>query len=190
MVAAPVVAVTTTVAATPSTTSSHFGFRVLIEPPFLFATSEREAAAGLAPGAADNPITQAGEPHPPRQLCEPTPKRTARQLPPVDGKHSLRPSPPGGSAICRSRRRDPGARWPPPYNPIQDDLLRDPARARGRPLREDGRVLQGQPERHGDRRPARGARPAAREGRRRHVQADDSRPPPRPSGQVPGHGPA
>ena len=42
----------------------------------------------------------------------------------------------------------------------QDDLLRDPARARGRALREDGRVLQGQPERDVivDRRD--GARPA------------------------------
>ena len=49
----------------------------------------------------------------------------------------------------------------PPYNQRQDDLLRDPARARGRALRQDGRVLQGQPERDGDRRPARRARPPA-----------------------------
>ena len=40
-----------------------------------------------------------------------------------------------------------------------DDLLRDPARARGRALRQDGRVLQGQPERDRHRRPPRGARP-------------------------------
>src|SRR5438093_277474 len=110
MVAAPAVAVTTTVAATPSTTSSHFGFRVLIEPPSWFATSEREAAAGPAPEAADTPMNQAGEPHilpgSGASLLRSEPRGNSQ---PVDGKHSLRPSPPDGSAICRSRRRDPGA---------------------------------------------------------------------------------
>ena len=44
----------------------------------------------------------------------------------------------------------------------QDDLLRDPARARGRALRQDGRVLQGQPERDRHRRPPRGRGSRAR----------------------------
>src|SRR5204862_13176 len=52
-----------------------------------------------------------------------------------------------------------GIRTRPPYNPTHDDLLRDPARARRRALRQDGRLLQGQPERRGDHRPAGRARP-------------------------------
>src|SRR5207302_1530494 len=67
--------------------------------------------------------------------------------------------------------------------------MRDPAGARVRALREDGRLLQGQPERDGDRRPSRG--PGSAHGRRRRgVQgaARDARPPPRPRDRdLPGH---
>src|SRR3954454_14635901 len=46
--------------------------------------------------------------------------------------------------------------------PTADDLLRHPPSARRRAVREDGRLLQGRPERDGDHRPARGSRPARR----------------------------
>jgi hypothetical protein len=52
------------------------------------------------------------------------------------------------------------ARPRPSLQSEHDDLLRDPARARGRALRQDGRVLQGQPERDRHRRPPRGRGPA------------------------------
>ena len=58
-----------------------------------------------------------------------------------------------------------------------------PPRARGRAVRQDGRVLQGQPERDRDRRPTQGPRPAEPEGRRRRKvrgAARDPRPAPRP----------
>ena len=47
----------------------------------------------------------------------------------------------------RTSRRSSADRRVLPTIREQDDLLRDPARARGRALRQDGRVLQGQPER-------------------------------------------
>src|SRR5205823_4840414 len=70
---------------------------------------------------------------------------------------------------------------------VADDLLRDPPRARGRALRQDGRVLQGQSGRHRDRGPAGGTRPAGGSHGRR--QARDPRPPPgADSGHLPEYG--
>src|SRR3954470_19851232 len=60
-----------------------------------------------------------------------------------------------------------------------DALLRHPTSARGRALRQDGRLLQGRPERDGHHRPPRGARPPQRRGRgRAQGPARAARPPP------------
>src|SRR3954453_5892488 len=78
----------------------------------------------------------------------------------------------------------------PPYDSSHNDLLRDPPRARRRALRQDGRLLQGQPERDGHRRPPRRPRPPRRQvglaGDRRETA--DPRPPKAPRHRdVPGH---
>src|SRR5213080_4371426 len=66
------------------------------------------------------------------------------------------------------------------YAPVSD-LLRHPAGARRRALREAHRVLQGRSECEGDRRPARGRRPPARAGEHRSGRAPPgARPPPPP----------
>src|SRR5262249_30032967 len=71
---------------------------------------------------------------------------------------------------------------------VRDDLLRHPPRARRRALRQDGRLLQGQPERDRHRRPPRGEGPpqAIRAAARGQRAADGTRPPPRPSWDFPG----
>src|SRR5205085_3761886 len=72
----------TTVAATPSTTSSHLGLRVRIETPFRFATSERKAAAGPAPEIAED-IPMTSRDLTPAGAVRQPPSRPA-SAPPVD----------------------------------------------------------------------------------------------------------
>src|SRR5205809_447015 len=90
--------------------------------------------------------------------------------------------------LAKSLRDAPPRIWRSPTSSIQsgsDDLLRDPTRARRRALRQDGRVLQGQPERDGDHRPPRRSRPSLGRGCARvRREAGDARPSPSPH---PGH---
>src|SRR5581483_6095400 len=89
----------------------------------------------------------------------------------------------GSRTKAVSSRISPASSGRPPAasQSEQDDLLRHTPRARRRAVRQDGRVLQGQPERDRHRRASGGSRPPRRRGHGRvRGAAGDARPPPGP----------